>query len=79
MGRNGRLAIILFLIVSACILGRSSSAFAQTERLTLEQCIDIALEKNLGIISKEAAAECAKDEGLDAWGGTVSNVSTDAR
>ncbi len=79
MGRNGRLAIILFLIVSACILGRSSSAFAQTERLTLEQCIDIALEKNLGIISKEAAADRAKYDRLDAWGAALPNVSTDAR
>ncbi len=59
MGRNGRLAVVLLLFIGASVLGYSTSALAQTEQLSLQQCIDMALEKNLGIISKEAAADRA--------------------
>ena len=74
MGRNGRLAVVLLLFIGASILGYSTSALAQTEQLSLQQCIDMALEKNLGIISKEAAAERAGLDRLDAWGAALPRV-----
>lgn len=78
MGRIGRLAVVLLLIVGASILGYSASALAQTESMSLEQCINLALEQNLGIISKEAAAERASLDRLDAWGAALPSLSTDA-
>ncbi|MBK7090455.1 MAG: TolC family protein [bacterium] len=79
MGRNGRLAVVLLLIIGASVLGYTGSALAQTESMSLEQCIDMALEKNLGIISKEAAADRAGLDRLDAWGAALPSLSTDAR
>ncbi len=78
MGRNGRIAVVLLLFIGASVLGYPASALAQTERLSLEQCINIALEKNLGIVAKKAAADRSSLDHLDAWGAALPSLSTSA-
>ncbi len=79
MGRYRGLAVIFIIFTAAIALFQTASVFAQAERLTLEQCIGMALEKNLGIISKEAAADRAKYDRLDAWGAALPSLSAEAR
>lgn len=74
--RKVALVIVLTLVTAALT---ASHAAAQTPGLTVQQCIDIALERNIGVITAKNNFGRARWDLWDAWGDALPNVSASAR
>lgn len=68
--------LILGLVIAA--LFSTGSIRAQDERLSLQQCIDQALERNLNVLTKEKAVQRAKWDRREAWGDALPSVGWSA-
>lgn len=79
MKRIGRIGSIL-LIVGLFVWGLPTTyAAAAQSQYTLKECIDVALQKNVGIIQAQNSYQSAKYSLLDAWGNALPKASLSAR
>ena len=70
MNRGFALSMAVCLIIS---LGFYS--IPQAETYTLDQCIEVALQNNFGVISAENSYNSTKADVYSAWGGLLPTVS----
>ncbi len=75
--RNTTILIGLFVIIWG--IAPEAGISAQSDGLTLQQCIDIALERNMGVIAATNNYKSSKWDLWDAWGEALPSVSTSAR
>jgi len=79
MERIGRIgSILLFVGLSIGGLPTTSAAATQSQ-YTLKECIDLALQRNVGVISADNRYKQSKYNLLDAWADVLPTVSTSAR
>jgi outer membrane protein len=78
MKRIGRIGSIL-LFVGLIVWGLpTTSAVAGQNEFSLKQCIDLALQKNVGVISAQNGCRSAKYDLLNAWGDALPSASVSA-
>jgi outer membrane protein len=78
MERIGRMGSIL-LFVGLFVWGMPTTNAAGQNEFSLKKCVDLALEKNVGVIAAQNRFQQAKYNLLDAWVGVLPTASTSAR
>jgi outer membrane protein len=79
MERIGRIGSILLFVGLAIFGGPTTNAVAVQNQFSLKECVDLALQRNVGVISADNRYKQSKYNLLDAWGDVLPTVSTSAR
>ncbi len=75
IGRSGSILLVAALFVWGI---PTASATAGQNEFTLQQCIDLALHKNVSVISAQNSYKSAKYDLLSAWGDALPTASVSA-
>jgi outer membrane protein TolC len=79
MGRIRHISLLaLSLATVLAVCAPVNQVLAAQEKFTLKECIDLALERNVGVIAAKSALSASKYNLLDAWGDVLPSAGTSA-
>jgi outer membrane protein len=79
MRRIGLISTIMLFVGLLFGLAPLANAATPPTQMSLQECIDVALQKNVGVISAENRYQAAKYNLLDAWADVLPTASASAR